>query len=590
MPAINLFIKRACFVLAAGIIIVSSYLAFRNAVRQPFHLDEAEEATMGLKFSRIGPKTFLPVAEGNMPVTHPLLYTFTHALVQKVFGPAELPLRLYGVFHFLLSLFLSALILFKLLSDKKKYLQRTGLAILTGLYLVNPLLVQHSVVINADNNILASTILLFLYFFIDFEMKGDLDKKSGIKSRLKLAVLFSLCLWSKELAPSFLLCGIIVYRILSCEFKKMLLDLLLVGITGFIIFWLGWWLYCFFTGTDVLGFIKFTLINKSKQAFTPNYFSQLWERFFYGLRWHIYWVSAAFFTAGAIFVYTRVKNFFLTRKAETVDFIFVCALSMWVPFQLFRPTIDMLKYHYPAYNLLLILVAWTAIWAIEKKEEATGKAFTVSALQACVLSLVLIIFTAHYYTLGDYLLGLWGPLYKYLNGHFLWYYYLPLGFAFILISLFLKIKDWMPGFALTSVLLIFPINIALSLNQAKADYLTFEIWLNYGEKGLGKTVEYLSSRIQDGSVTVLRQDIEYYLVYRKGIKIAQNIPPEKIFQASDRMLLLVFLSQSPVEYFVADKISSKIIADEEIFNLIGKYFILEKNFGDFYIFRRITRG
>ena len=150
-------------------IVVTSFLAFRSVIRQPFYLDETDEATMGLKFSRIGPKTFHPVPEGSMSLSHPLLYTFTHAAVQRLFGPTELPLRLYGVFHYLVSLCLTLLILRHLTAGYEKSLRYVGLWLTAALYLVNPLLVQHSVVINADNNILTTCVLLFVFFLLRFE-------------------------------------------------------------------------------------------------------------------------------------------------------------------------------------------------------------------------------------------------------------------------------------------------------------------------------------------------------------------------------------------------------------------------------------
>jgi len=209
----------------------------------------------------------------------------------------------------------------------------------------------------------------------------------------------------------------------------------------------------------------------------------------------------------------------------------------------------------------------------------------LSLRNTAVFTAVFLILLLHYYLLGDYLLALWKPLSQHLNSHFLFYYYAPL-FMVLSAAAFISKKNDLPAnLAVWLIILIVPINAALGLNQAKADYLTFEIWLNYGESGLAKTIEYLKNNVPDGAVISTRADLEYYLVYRYGIKIPLNIKPEKIFQAPDD-ILRAFFAESPVEYLVIDKISIMLAFNPLVPELLNRYFGLQQQFGDFFIYKR----
>ncbi|MFH1767596.1 MAG: hypothetical protein ABH858_00360, partial [Candidatus Omnitrophota bacterium] len=348
------------FLLLFLVIIAVNIAALNSAVRQPFTLDETEEARMGRKINIIGPKTFtLPPEEGGETISHALLYTYSHALVQRIFGKGDLALRLYGVFHYLLSLFLVLAIISEVTPGGDKYLRRWAKYIAAVLYLLNPLLLQHCLVINADNNILTTAILVFIYFFIRFEVKteGGEDRKY-VLSRFPLAFLLALCFWAKELTPIFVSAGIVLYRITAGDVKKAIMDFFLVAILGLVLFWLTWWLYCFFTATDVLAFVKFTIINKSKYAFRLGFIKSILDGFFVVFRWPLYWVSAPFFTILILLLFQRIKSFFKQKKAVITDCIFLVAACVWFPYLFFKPNPDMMKYQYPAYPLFIIFISY----------------------------------------------------------------------------------------------------------------------------------------------------------------------------------------------------------------------------------------
>ncbi len=563
-------------------VLAASAAAFRAAVRQPFHLDETEEATMGFKMSRIGPRTFLPVPGGGMEVTHPLLYTFTHAAVQRIFGSGEFPLRMYGVAHFIICLLLMMAIIKETIKEENRYLKNIGMGIGALLYVINPLLIQHSVVINADNNILTTTILIFIYFFIRFEkLEGD----DYFSSRFILGALLAVCFWAKELAPAFIFIGIILYRLINREYTKLICEFVLIGMLGLAIFWVTWWIYCAATGTDVLGFIKFTLIGKSRKAFSYEYMSGIFDVAFYGSRWNIYWVSAPFFISLAVFTVIRARDYLSSRRLGIVDLIFICAAAVWLPFQLFRPTVDMVKYQYPTYPLFIIAIAYIFVKIFKARAQKLNTGYLTGPQTMLALALIGIL-TLHYYMIGDYLLALWKPVFRHINGHFLIYYYFPIAVLIAAVAVFTSRRSVVWNNMLLSIMLfIVPVNLGLDLNHAKADYATFEIWLNYGEAGLRQTAEYLKGKVRDGALISVRSDLEYYLTCKYKLKVRNVITPEKIFRAADDREIDRLFYEVPIQYIVVDHVSMSARASPNTPQLINKYFIFDSQIGDFYIYR-----
>ncbi|HTY44718.1 MAG TPA: glycosyltransferase family 39 protein [Patescibacteria group bacterium] len=568
-----------CF--AIGIVWIVA-MALRPSLRRPFVLDEAEESQIGWKMITMGSRTFAPApAGGNMPLSHPLLYTLTQSLLQRAFGHRELPLRLYGVFHFLLSLGLVLLIVRQLI-DTEERLKRWGMFLAAALYLLNPLLLQHSVVINADNNILTTAILLCMYFFVRFE---KLQGKAFFQSRLQLMWMLALCYWCKEMAPIFLTAGVLAYRLLRRQKDAFKLDLLLFGLGGVAVFWLTWWLYCRMTGIDVWGFIKYTMVGKSQSAFSYRYLKGIWGVFSWGSRWHIYWVSAPFFAALGAFFLQRLRVFLRKEPLEPIDAVFLVAAAIWVPFQFFRPNVDMMKYQYPCYPLFIIVIAWNAVRQI--RQNASAAAASIFCLRNLLIFAGLCaVLTFHYYMLGDYLLPLWDSLTKHLHGHFNLYYYLPVvAVCAIAMTASRRGLRWANGI-IACTLCILPIHAGLCLNQAKANYDTAEIYLNYGESGLAETIAYLGGRVKPGSTIAVREDLEYHLTKRCGIAIAGNILPYTLFHVSDRNVMQMIFSRAPIDYLVLDRISTGRMLNNDPFILLGQYFLLERKIGDFYVFRR----
>jgi len=572
---LSLFIIGSVF----AFLIILNICAFSSSIRRPFSLDEAEEATMGIKINKIGYRTFLPPPQGGgMQISHALLYTYTHALVSRLFGQREFPLRMYGVFHYLISLCLVLLIVRRLTPEK--YLRRWAMAVALALYISNPLLLQHSTVINADNNILTTMILLFLYFFLFFEEKNLLGKDYFF-SRVKLSILLALCFWAKEITPVFVIVGILAYRILNRQRKELLGDFFM-GMLGVSLFWGSWWLYCLLTNTEVLAFVKFTIANKSKLAFSPGYIKGVLKGFLMPWRWPIYWVSAPFFVVVIMILIHRIRRLLREKRATCIDCFLTVALCIWLPYLFFKPNPDTMKYQYPSYPIFIMVISYYCAKLIQKREKLKYPS-RLNGKFTLLFTLLGGILLFHYYNLGDYILVLWQPLSKHLNSHFFIYYYLPiLMFLSLILVVSPRSKVW-GNSLLGFTFLIFPINGGLLINQAKANYSTTEIYLNYGESGLRETVEYLANHITPNSTIAVRGDLSYHLVYRKNVKIKENVNP--ILVLNNPILAEKLITVSPIEYLVLDKVTGLAVRDKRALSFLSKYFICVKKLGTFYIFR-----
>lgn len=561
-----------------------SVISFRYAIYKPYTLDEVEEARMTRKINEIGPATFHSSAQGGggEDLSHPLLYSYVNAVFFKFFGPREVSLRGHGLLWFLFSL----IILVLLSKNAFKGGAGGGAAAIfsaVSLYLLNPLLIQHSLILNnSDNNISAFAILLFVYLFFKFEERREAD---FIRTRLLLALVVAFNYMCKELTPTFLMLSVVLYRLINREFRKLILELILTIGLGLVIFCVIWAGYCFFTNTDVLAFIKFTTMRKGKKV-TLEFILRQFKFFFIIWKWPVYWVSFPFFALVFICVFERVKAFLKEKALNRVDFVVLASVFMFAPYIFVKPSIDMMKYQYPVYPLLVFLITWLMITKVFYPLQARSfdmacPAIKLPSRELFVYFSALVIFAGSwwYYQIGDYILILWGRLpLRFLAG-----YYIPVTILVVLFGLFFRKWGWYRSALCSLFLSIYPINAGLNFVQT-ADYTTAESWLNYGERGQMDAVEYLRARIDKRMTQYIRKDLDYYLRYRCGIEFTVS-DPTMIFRVADEGALNAIFRSADIQYFVFERTSSVQRANPDILNILGKYFLVEKQCGDFVILR-----
>lgn len=444
------------------------------------------------------------------------------------------------------------------------------------LYAINPLLIQHSMVLNADNNISAFAIILYVYLFCRFERS---DKITFLQSRLilSLAVLFNF--WAKEITPCFLMGAVVIYRLFNREFKKLLYDVVFNIMLGLALFWGTWYLYCRLSGTDVFAFIKFTVARKSPKILTMKFFANQLKMFWVIWKWPFYWVSAPFFILLFISMARRKLNYFLLKSLESVDFLCIASALMFLPFIFVKPSIDMMKYQYPCYPLFIAVMAHVIVKDFYAPVRFRDMKDNILLKLAAVFLFLIIGLSIWYFTMGDYIFNLWKPV----SQKFLFMYYVPIIIMPLAMILIFNEFSIYRNMILSLFMMVFPISIALNLNQT-ASYTTAECWLNYGEAGLKDTVLYLREHVDPKRTVVVRKDIEYYLNYRykMGLRYWETSSTLKMI---DMKNFMDFLNKENIQYFVVDKVSAIQRLHPDIFKVVSMYFVQEAKFGDFLILR-----
>jgi len=187
------------------LILTVTFISFFHSVPKPFTLDETMMIRAFGKLNTMGPKAFHPGYEGGggEELSHPLLYDYMNAIIVKFFGPSEIVLRGTGAIFFFLTLFILLYFVYLIFKKNRDEL-KIALFITSTLYLINPLIIQQSIIIIGDNNIFTFFFVLFSCLFYKYE---SLSGKGFILSRFKLAACLTVLFLIKEVTPIFLSVG-----------------------------------------------------------------------------------------------------------------------------------------------------------------------------------------------------------------------------------------------------------------------------------------------------------------------------------------------------------------------------------------------
>jgi hypothetical protein len=439
--------------------------------------------------------------------------------------------------------------------------------------------------VDADTTGTALFTMLFTYLFI----RSENSSRDFIRTRIFMAIVIALAFLSKEVTPFFLFAGLFTYRVLNREFKKMILEVLLVFVLGVLIAWTIWWIYTLFTGIDPLVFIKYTLVKKTNRVLTVDFFMRVFHRLDVIARWPVYWMGAPFYFLLLAAIGSRLTHFFKNRKLSPVDFCLITGMGVWIPFLLIKPSIDMMKYQHPIYPLLFLSILMMSYAWLKPHQEAIADVLSRVHWKILAVITLLIVLGVHYYRVGDYLIQLWKPLDWPPMTRFMKHYYFPIVLAGVLTLAFTAMKRRNLGAALLifSYLFLFPINAGLAWNQ-RAEYTTAESWMNYGEKGLRETVEYLRPRMNPEMMISARVDIQYYLDEYHGIPFKGSQSFRRIFDPVHVRESIPRFATGEIGYFVMDPVSRIGFTEDYLqkpFEFMMKHYVYETRFGDFQIFR-----
>lgn len=562
-----------------GILVLGVFfLCIYTGSTKYFSLDETDIAirahminTEGLK----GPIKELGDYEG---IAHPPLYEITVAAIFKIFGQREVPVRLFGVLCFILIGVFMGLTLKRLLPPENILLKKLILFFYFIFLFSNPLLVQHSMLVDADTTWIALCVAAFVFVFIRFE---DSDKRQFFRSRFLLAVIAALAFLSKEIAPTMMFVAVVFYRVFNRQWKKLGLDFILVIVLSSVIAWTVWGIFCYVSGTNFWIILIRLTAKKNLRVLSLPILLNLIHSTPRVIRWPIFWCSPWFFILLIYCVLWRVRCFFKERHLLPADFVLLAGIFIWTPYFYFKPSMDMMKYQYPAYPFFLLTMSYALFFTLEKMKKIHKTFIALGVLSLVVTAL-------YYYRLGDYLTGLfdfsWGPAWKGL----LIGYGAPVVLVIFVLGFLAVIqkKHFNIIFCLTGLLFMFSTNIALGINQLQAKYTTAESWINYGETGLKDTIHYLLKNVSGRDMVSVRKDIRYYLNHRFNIKPLPNAPLESFLPIKGDDVFETTIQSSPLKYIVVDTVSlSYLPVYPGRVQMLEKYYNLDQRFGGFLIYK-----
>jgi hypothetical protein len=282
--------------------------------------------------------------------------------------------------------------------------------------------------------------------------------------RVAQAAAIALAFLSKEITPLFIFSGVLTYRVIGRQWKKLLEDIVAVFLPGMLLAWGVWWIYCLGTGTDVMAFLKYTLLKKGPRALNAHFLARVMANIERISRWPLYWMSAPFFALLAMTLFRRIVIFCQTRKTRPEDMLWIVATVVWVPYLLVKGSIDMMKYQHPVYPLFLAAIVCGCVAAFRSRADDVAAALRDAWWMVPLIAAGVAALGWYYFHIGDYILLLWDNVKLPRYQHFLNLYYRPMaaGLAAVVVLWVLGKLKLQEGILAAGLLFCLPVNAALT--------------------------------------------------------------------------------------------------------------------------------
>ena len=194
--------------------------------------------------------------QGHIPFFRYILAGFI-----SVFGDNIYLLKSFMLSFNILTIFLIYLITKEILKENK-YKDYWAL-VAVFLYAFNPLTIINSIIVEPDGSLFNFSLYLFLYFFI---------KK---KNYYFLFPALLLVFFSKEIGPFIMFACLLIFYLITRNYKKIVPILILFSSVGIITGGV-WWLYSTLVGFDFFAFLRFNF-GAAQQSFgLRNILTNFW--------------------------------------------------------------------------------------------------------------------------------------------------------------------------------------------------------------------------------------------------------------------------------------------------------------------------
>jgi hypothetical protein len=555
--------------LLVGLAVVVFLVAGAAAIHKPPSTDEAEFAAAGLGVAHTGrpiyymgevPERLIPESDrwlynsGGQPhvqlgLWHASIYVFLIGLCYRLFGPENWAARLTGAVCLGLDLWLLLRILRQLMAAERYAWTASLMAIL---FLANPFLLQEGLMLDIDNTVMTAALLFFLHEYLRMERPG----LSWLGRVLRLAVLLSLISWAKELAGAYALVAACGYEILARRWRRVA-ALLIAAILGVALFAALWIALCRALHVPADYFIAFSI--KRRLAKADGVFTQVVAR--RGLTGAFVsigktlvhsatWVSPFWASLGLIALASRVRQMWRRRAPEPVDLLTIFVLFLLLLAKIVRPSGWFLKYEYPAYAPLTLLIA---LWLAPRLSCPPWRRLVVAGILMIAVAWVQVV------ALGDPVSTVYDLVVSpHATASVLMLFYVVLGAALVGILFVLNRRRWQaPEPILTAALIIGTLGAQLGLAwKQHAPYTTAPNWPNYAEPSFAPVVARLRNTLRPGDVPVCRKDIGYALRLGEPLPAGRWIDNAVVARLSTPRLPVEILAPE-VTHVVLDRYSTR---------------------------------
>ncbi|MBF0216289.1 MAG: glycosyltransferase [Candidatus Omnitrophica bacterium] len=553
--------------------ILFSAVMFSFSIAKPFNLDETDFAIAAQSVIK-DPAIFSK--DPDIGLWHPPVYIYSLALAFKMFGENTVVARGLGVLYYFLGFIFLLLTCRELFKGKEFYL----ITLIAGaFYLINPILIQYSMLIDIDGGLLMLSTIAFAYFFIRYNNEG-----MTVRKLVFLGVLIGCMLLIKFTTPPLIAPAIFLFYLSRRDYKGALINTFLIFIIGSTLAFSLWYIYCLIFHVDMLFPIHYTFSTKMSQGglgLSANKVGMV----LISLVFFIKWVSPAFVILMAGSALARVRTCVLNKISGNIDFLLMLGSLVFVFYLYYFPRMAMMKYQTPLYPVSIILISSFIYDTAIKNVLIDKRGFKI------IGALVAITTAYHTFLLphDPLKLMLYGrsALPPFLTDKPFLLAALSLG-PFLAVPLFLYFTSTkgkiFSSFILGLFIIAFASEVSLDIKQA-SNYTTANSWNNYGEKGEAETISYLNERLGPDEPFVARKDIGYYLTKYPNGSTGRNFQYNYIFRATtekDKAVALRSVIENNPRYIQIDASCNPKNALE----LLWPFYDLDKSFNDFMILRR----
>ncbi|MEW6618450.1 MAG: glycosyltransferase family 39 protein [bacterium] len=561
------------FIILSIISLIIYFFLILPFTNTPFITDELEHLLLGkgIIFNGV-PYYHQGINFGPYPHTHPLLHAYIIALFLKLFYGADFSVRLIQIFCFLCNLLLIYLISKEVFKDNDKVFLIGGVAIF--LFSINPAVIQGSLVM--CTTLLTPLSTLFLLLFIKSGIK-----KYSYKNNILPGILFGVLLWVKFHAL-LLLPTIFLYHIINRDFKKAIVQPLIIFSLGSCLFLFTWGLYC-----KLFSYPFWTpfehnfgpLLNKV--SLPSNMLKDLLVSFAV-LRNVVFWTSPFFILIIIFSLVEAIKRYFKNKELMLIDLLILYGSIIFIIFILTKiHGAGFILYHHPMLPAFSIVISVFVIQHLK---------FTQKEV---MLSICLILLSTIYclFVVGNPLLSPFALKSGVMANpiklkiivtknllSILSYLILFIGVISI-IKIIKRDYNLLKVITLGTFLSLISANISLDLIQKKAIYSTRYC---YGEKGFKEATSYLKKSIKPNELVLTQYDI----AYASNIYLFIEIGKLPFWTGGNYKSLEETISNPQIKWIIVRKSFYDQI-DYDPSPILKTRFKLEKNFGDFDIYRKI---